>query len=182
MKKFAKGFTVIEVTLVLAIAGLIFLMMFVALPGLRVSQRDSQRRDDIAMFLESVKKYQTNNRGALPGAGDNTSGPITVTWSQANNSAVQESTWRGFYRDYLKEKFVDPDGDNYALRIVQCPGTGSDCGANANLAETSFPNGYTILVVKQASCSGEKSVPTKNPRKIAVLYKLEGAGIYCSNT
>ena len=36
-----KGFTIIEVVLVLAIAGLIFLMVFVALPALQRGQRDS---------------------------------------------------------------------------------------------------------------------------------------------
>ncbi|MDO4399218.1 MAG: prepilin-type N-terminal cleavage/methylation domain-containing protein, partial [Candidatus Saccharibacteria bacterium] len=60
------GFTIIEVSLVLAIAGLIFLMVFIALPQLQRQQRDSRRRDDILSFLETVKKYQTNNRGALP--------------------------------------------------------------------------------------------------------------------
>ena len=35
-----KGFTIIEVVLVLAIAGLIFLMVFVALPALQRGQRE----------------------------------------------------------------------------------------------------------------------------------------------
>ena len=35
-----KGFTIIEVVLVLAIAGLIFAMVFIALPALQRSQRD----------------------------------------------------------------------------------------------------------------------------------------------
>ena len=38
------GFTIIEVVLVLAIAGLIFLMVFIALPALQRSQRDTERR------------------------------------------------------------------------------------------------------------------------------------------
>ena len=46
--KSKKGFTIIEVVLVLAIAGLIFLMVFVALPALQRSQRDTQRRDERA--------------------------------------------------------------------------------------------------------------------------------------
>ena len=37
----AVGFTIIEVVLVLAIAGLIFLMVFIALPVLQRSQRDT---------------------------------------------------------------------------------------------------------------------------------------------
>ena len=43
-----KGFTIIEVVLVLAIAGLIFLMVFLALPALQRSQRDTQRKQDVA--------------------------------------------------------------------------------------------------------------------------------------
>ena len=46
--KLYKGFTIIEVVLVLAIAGLIFLMVFLALPALQRSQRDTQRKNDMA--------------------------------------------------------------------------------------------------------------------------------------
>ena len=43
-KKFQKtGFTLIEVVLVLAVAGLIFLMVFLALPALQRSQRDTRK-------------------------------------------------------------------------------------------------------------------------------------------
>lgn len=61
-----KGFTIIEVVLVLAIAGLIFLMVFIALPALQRSQRDTQRRDDVSRFVSQLTSYSTNNRGALP--------------------------------------------------------------------------------------------------------------------
>ena len=46
--KLYEGFTIIEVVLVLAIAGLIFLMVFLALPALQRSQRDTQRKNDMA--------------------------------------------------------------------------------------------------------------------------------------
>ena len=65
-----KGFTIIEVVLVLAIAGLIFLMVFIALPALQRSQRDTQRRDDVSKFVSQLTSYSTNNKGALPDAGD----------------------------------------------------------------------------------------------------------------
>ena len=45
-----KGFTIIEVVLVLAIAGLIFLMVFIALPALPRNQRDPQRRNELINF------------------------------------------------------------------------------------------------------------------------------------
>jgi prepilin-type N-terminal cleavage/methylation domain-containing protein len=65
-KNKGKGFTIIEVVLVLAIAGLIFLMVFIALPALQRSQRDTQRRDDVSRFVSQLTSYATNNRGNLP--------------------------------------------------------------------------------------------------------------------
>ena len=56
-----QGFTIIEVVLVLAIAGLIFLMVFVALPALQRSQRDTARRNDMSRVDTSLVQYQTNN-------------------------------------------------------------------------------------------------------------------------
>ena len=71
MKKrdYNEGFTIIEVALVLAIAGLIFLMVFIALPAVQRTQRDAKRRDDIGTLLTAIQKYQSNNRGALPDTG-----------------------------------------------------------------------------------------------------------------
>ena len=60
------AFTIIEVVLVLAIAGLIFLMVFIALPALQRNQRDTQRKNDIGRVLTAVQKYQANNRGNMP--------------------------------------------------------------------------------------------------------------------
>lgn len=61
-----KGFTIIEVVLVLAIAGLIFLMVFIALPALQRSQRDGARKSDVASVAAGVVAYTGNNRGAFP--------------------------------------------------------------------------------------------------------------------
>ncbi len=65
-----KGFTIIEVVLVLAIAGLIFLMVFIALPALQRGQRDAQRRSDLARVQTKLQDYQTNNRNQLPASAD----------------------------------------------------------------------------------------------------------------
>lgn len=61
-----KGFTIIEVVLVLAIAGLIFLMVFVALPALQSGQRDNARRNDASLIATSITNYQSANRGNNP--------------------------------------------------------------------------------------------------------------------
>ena len=92
-----KGFTVIEVALVIAIAGLIFLMVFVALPGLRALQRDTQRRENMTAFIEAIKKYQQNNRGALP-TGTPTTGYAEV---RGVTESAADNIWQGFYNKYL---------------------------------------------------------------------------------
>jgi prepilin-type N-terminal cleavage/methylation domain-containing protein len=61
-----KGFTIIEVVLVLAIAGLIFLVVFLALPALQRGQRDTQRKQDLGKFMSQITAYSSNNQGALP--------------------------------------------------------------------------------------------------------------------
>lgn len=66
LKTNQKGFSIIEVVLVLAIAGLIFLMVFVALPALQRSQRDTGRRSDVGVVGAAVSSYASNNRGNLP--------------------------------------------------------------------------------------------------------------------
>ena len=177
MKKGEKrsGFTIIEVSLVLAIAGLIFLMVFIALPQLQRSQRDSRRRDDILSFLETVKKYQTNNRGALPNFLGNSSQQI----AEADKpDTTQKDTWQDFYNKYLGKSFIDPDGTAYVLNARKCVTSGSE---NCNYTKPEYVD-HNLYVFTQATCNGEKAVTTSNPRNVAVMYKLEGAGVYCANT
>jgi len=64
-----KGFTIIEVVLVLAIAALIFLMIFVALPALQRGQRNTARKEDVGTVASAVNTYRSNRAGALPADG-----------------------------------------------------------------------------------------------------------------
>lgn len=57
-----QGFTIIEVVLVLAIAALIFLMIFVALPALQASQRDTARKNDASIVSSAVTKFTSSER------------------------------------------------------------------------------------------------------------------------
>ena len=61
-----KGFTIIEVLIVLAIAGLIMLIVFLAVPALQRNSRNTQRRNDAANALAVIQEYANNHDGALP--------------------------------------------------------------------------------------------------------------------
>lgn len=60
------GFTLIEIVIVLAIAGLIFVIVFLAVGQAQASRRDTARRSDASRFAASVNQYQANNGGNNP--------------------------------------------------------------------------------------------------------------------
>ena len=147
-----KGFTIIEVVLVLAIAGLIFLMVFIALPAMQRGQRDTQRRDDMARVMSQLNQYQANNKGKIP------------------STATELTT---FLTNYLKEgEFNDPEsGERYTQKFVACQ-QGS-CSADLTLG--------TVNYMYHAECNGETPQYVKGDRKVAIVTQLEGSGVYCSN-
>ena len=161
--RFSRGFTIVEVALVLAVAGLIFVMVFLAVPALRASERDTERREDIAFLLDSIKKYQTNNRGALP--------DVKVA-----------NEWNDFRTNYLGgANFFDPDGTEYILAPDECQGnTGDRCTnkGNGNIETMD----HTLHILISAKCDGPDAKKSSNPRKVAVRYRLEGSGIFCQST
>ena len=60
-----KGFTIIEVMIVLAIAGLILLIVFLAVPALQRSSRNTQRKTDIGSIGSAATTVVSNNNGDL---------------------------------------------------------------------------------------------------------------------
>jgi prepilin-type N-terminal cleavage/methylation domain-containing protein len=64
------GFTIIEVVLVLAIAGLVFLIVFLALPQLQRSRRDHQRKQDLFRVIALMENFRANTGRAPVNATD----------------------------------------------------------------------------------------------------------------
>jgi prepilin-type N-terminal cleavage/methylation domain-containing protein len=156
-----QGFTIIEVVLVLAIAGLIFLIVFLALPALQRSQRDTQRKQDLSRFMSQLTQYQSNHQGSLPGA-------TAANWN-AN-----------FVTAYLTnggQTFNDPStGVGYSLTVpAALPAVGV-----APVFATD-PNLGSMNVYIGANCNGTNAggFAGGNSRDVAVLVKLEQGGFLC---
>jgi prepilin-type N-terminal cleavage/methylation domain-containing protein len=66
LKKNNRGFTIIEVMIVLVIAAVIILLVFLAVPALQRNSRNTQRKEDVSKILAAVNEWSTNNNGALP--------------------------------------------------------------------------------------------------------------------
>lgn len=60
-KKNSRGFTLIEVVLVLAIGGLIFLLAFLAFQNASVNRRDTQRRNDAGKVLAEIANAESDS-------------------------------------------------------------------------------------------------------------------------
>lgn len=60
------GFTIIEVLIVLAIAGLIMLIVFLAVPALQRNSRNTQRKNDVSSLIGAAQEYVNNNGGKMP--------------------------------------------------------------------------------------------------------------------
>jgi prepilin-type N-terminal cleavage/methylation domain-containing protein len=71
IKKRNEGFTIIEVLIVLAIAGLILLIVFLAVPALQRNSRNTQRRTDAGNYLSAVNEFISNNAGKIPSGATN---------------------------------------------------------------------------------------------------------------
>lgn len=175
------GFTIIEVVLVLAIAGLIFLMVFIALPSLQRSQRDTERRNAMARVQTQIMNYQNNNNGKLPNDGSVDAvedGQLADMDDEWECSRTNPNAAKCFIRNYLnsvnatENEFIDPQGWAYGLTIETLDGD------EMVLQNTDYDK-YMVYIEKKAKCDGERAVPSNNARDFAIMYKLEGAGTYC---
>jgi prepilin-type N-terminal cleavage/methylation domain-containing protein len=66
-KSNGKGFTIIEVMIVLAIAGLILLIVLLAVPALQRSARNTQRKNDASSIASAISNSINDNNGTVPG-------------------------------------------------------------------------------------------------------------------
>lgn len=64
-----KGFTLIELVIVLAIAALILAAVFLAVSGAQKSRRDSQRKSDAGQLVSQMETAASNNNGSYPASG-----------------------------------------------------------------------------------------------------------------
>ncbi|MBR3378397.1 type II secretion system protein [Candidatus Saccharibacteria bacterium] len=175
MTKNKKGFTIIEVVLVLAIAGLIFLMVFIALPALQRSQRNTQREDDISRFLTAANDYQTNNNGKTPFT--NTSGTLGVNEKYVkryiDKTCTQDASDKTSYT-CTGDEFRDPDGNNYKMK---------HSGVGEQTLDVTFENNnHTVHAYTKATCGDEgDTIEGTGERQYVLMYVLEGNSITCND-
>lgn len=88
IKKDNKGFTIIEVLIVLAIAGLIILIVFLAVPALQRNSRNTQRSNDAARVAGAINECLTNNNGNLTNCNNPAAAQLSNYITLANNQQL----------------------------------------------------------------------------------------------
>ena len=130
--------------------------------ALERSQRNTDRRQDMARILSAFNDYQANNNGNFP----------------------EEQTLHGrFLKMYIlggdnKEMFTDPDGEMYHFSNIHNWADGKP--QNYIPAEGS----HEISVNYSAKCIGNDDTllaKAGGNREIAIIYALEGGAFYCGD-
>ena len=188
-----KGFTIIEVVLVLAIAGLIFLMVFIALPALQRSQRNTQRRSDMSRIMAAVEDYQTNNNNKNPFQERDFENFVKRYIDENCNASGSFTKGSSTYLAFTGcgDQFTDPDGSIYGLFYRDIDGAFAhdegdglwsvDMGAPWGHSSDGIDFNHWIYGVPGASCGSKEGTLTKGKGKnmVAILYTLEGGSVVC---
>ncbi len=153
-----KGFTIIEVLIVLAIAGLIMTIALVAIPQLQRHQRNTARKSVMSRISTEIGNYASNNNGKIPNA-SNLDGFKSRYLSNVNINDPSTGQSMG-----PEIPAALPDAGNIPISIA----SGED--ENTYLGRAFYATGR--------SCDGEY-VKRGSAREFALYTLLEGGAIFC---
>ncbi len=152
-----KGFTIIEVVLVLAIAAMILAMVFFALPSLQKSRRDTQRKSDLGRMLAQLESYAGNNSGNYPAAsaaGMTNAGGFVPTYMTAGGETWQDPSGSAYTFDFTTAVGTAPTGTGTIMYR-----TSATCSSTAGLlsSSTSARDVAAVMVLEKGYiCQGNK--------------------------
>ena len=94
-QKSSEGFTIIEVMIVLAIAGLIILIVLLAVPALQRNGRNTAIKNDVTAIAAGISTYASDNEGKAPAVvADISQSGSTITIG-ASGSSLAEAKVQG---------------------------------------------------------------------------------------
>jgi prepilin-type N-terminal cleavage/methylation domain-containing protein len=145
------GFTSIEVLIVLAIAGLILLIVFLAVPALQRNSRNTQYRTEASRLLGSAQEQINNNGGALLTAS------VSTTAGSDAAKIVALSNLKNITGTFTIEAQAGVSTTSLTTAVLRLGATCTGGVAGANGATTTY------------------STPAAATRSIALIYSVEDA-------
>jgi prepilin-type N-terminal cleavage/methylation domain-containing protein len=168
--KLPQGFTIIEVMIVLAIAGLMLVVVLIAIPQLQRNQRNSARKATLARITSEISNYSGNNNGQIPD--DATSLTSFQTRYLDSINIEDPSTGTAILLILNNSILVDGAVPNLSSEVAKIDDDGavSDAGGDLGVAY------YSTAM----ECDGEAvAAVSGGSRNFAVVTVLEGGAIYC---
>lgn len=167
--KRAQGFTIIEVMIVLAIAGLIMAIVFFAVPQLQRNARDNQRQSVANRVKAELDTYASNNQGTYPfKTVDGTAAP-NATWTTCSSSVAQSCG--DFVGRYLGSVNINDPSTNSPMTIQMAKTTAAPTGGWAKT--------FLYIAVGQ-KCLGDSLQASTGNSSYAVVVGLDRTNTdYC---
>lgn len=130
-----EGFTIIEVLIVLAIAGLIILIVFLAVPALQRNSRNTQYKNDASSLISAATEFVNNNGGTLPVSGNESAVQANAKTQAITNLQIQTG-----------DADITPTFDTATIA------TGVKCGTGAGVvgAVTPAPSSTRSMIIVYA--------------------------------
>ena len=133
IKKITDGFTIVETMIVLAIAGLIILIVLLAVPALQRSSTNTNMKSDASAIAAAISDFESNNGGSIPTTGDFPStGSLTytigVTGDITSTAKIQTSDAISASTNKPDTNSMSTAGNNNTIYIS----IGYSCDATAN--------------------------------------------------
>lgn len=168
MKKSQKGFTIIEVALVLAVGALIFLVVFLAVPALQRNQRNDARKRDQAQVIEAITSYIANNPASSVAQKGDVNAYEDGHVAYKNNNGVGQNF--GKYIDTLSNNTESIE--IAALKSGSSTAEGLPTNLNPTDANEKQKLRKTMYVVPQTVCddSHKKPVPGSTRQASVIIF------------
>jgi prepilin-type N-terminal cleavage/methylation domain-containing protein len=187
-----RGFTIIEVALVLAVAALIFLVVFLAVPALQRNQRDDARKRDVSNVVQAVVNSVANrNAQLITGAaydGSKLSGTADVSklgeYLDTMSGNVDYINVVGPYTK--KADIATALGTSASTTYDGAPFLTTQTQTAATTTEKANTKPYInkITVYTGVSCEGNVGIKVAAKRSAAIAIQVENGGdgkYYCQN-
>jgi prepilin-type N-terminal cleavage/methylation domain-containing protein len=163
-----KGFTIIEVMIVLAIAGLIMVVVLIAVPQLQRSQRNNAAKAVLDRTFTEIQNYATNNNGKYPATTGELDGFCTRYLEKTGASCANETG----------ATFINDPKTGTPVRVAYSSTTtaGPSVPTNGNSRTLTV---YSLSTGTGFQCSGEDVVAGSGGRQVAATIALEGGAMAC---
>lgn len=169
------GFTIVEIMITLAVAGMLMALMFYSIITIKRMSRNRQRTSDVSLIKVHLSEYYNNNKGVgypwPPGNGgvcwlyvDN-SGPCPIAYNFFKDQIMPNM---GYYKEFENIFYAtDYNAGGFGTRTVAQmlkDGSGTDLKYDG------------IFINSSSECVGNDHFKGSNLQKnMVITYAIEGA-------